>query len=107
VSKLDEIAPSFDASVLLRTGVIDLTQNVPLSLHSAVQESYNSVLAHVWYVSVALSAISIIAAFLSSCGEFSLGQGLVLCMVEYYSDISEAILSTSYLHLPCSILVGT
>lgn len=50
VSKLHEIAPTSDASVLLRTGVTDLIQNVSPSLLSVVQESYNSVLAHVWYV---------------------------------------------------------
>ncbi len=63
VSKLHEIAPTFDASMVLRTGATDLTRNVLTSLPSIVQESYNSALAHVWSVSVALSATSIIAAF--------------------------------------------
>lgn len=62
-SKLHEIAPTFDASMLLRTGATDLTRNVLTSLPSIIQESYNSALAHVWSVSVALSATSIIAAF--------------------------------------------
>ena len=44
MSKLHKIAPTFASSVLLRTGVTDLTRNVPTSLLSIVRDSYNSVL---------------------------------------------------------------
>jgi hypothetical protein len=44
MSKLHKIAPTFASSVLLRTGVTDLTRNVPTSLLSIVRDSYDSVL---------------------------------------------------------------
>lgn len=54
VDGLHQIAPTFDASVLLKSGVTDITKEVSPSLLSSVQETYNSTLTHVWYMSVAL-----------------------------------------------------
>jgi hypothetical protein len=75
VSGLHEIAPTIDASLLLSSGVTDITRDVPPALLAHVQETYNSVLAHVWYVSVALSALSIIAAFGIEWRRIKIGPG--------------------------------
>jgi hypothetical protein len=76
VSGLHKIAPTFDASVLLCSEVIDITHDVPPGLLFTVQETYNSTLSHVWYVSVALSALSIIAAFGIEWRRIQPGTGL-------------------------------
>jgi hypothetical protein len=75
VSGLHEIAPTIDASLLLSSGVTDITRDVRPALLAHVQETYNSALAHVWYVSVALSALSIIAAFGIEWRRIKIGPG--------------------------------
>lgn len=55
-------APGVDPSIVLHVGATELADTIPRKFLGGVQEAYNSALTHTWYVSVALSALSIVGA---------------------------------------------
>lgn len=62
-SGLMEAAPELDPAVVLSVGATNLKDVVPSQFLDGVQVAYNNALANTWYVSVALSALSIVAGF--------------------------------------------
>lgn len=62
VNRLHDIAPTLDAAQLLNTGFTGLATIVPPNMLPRVQEAYNTSLTNTWFVSVALSSLSIIGA---------------------------------------------
>ncbi|KAK2768840.1 MFS sugar transporter [Arachnomyces sp. PD_36] len=63
VSGLVKAAPGLDPSVVLAVGATNLKSAIPPEFLDGVQSAYNDALTNSWYVSTALSALSILAAF--------------------------------------------
>lgn len=63
VSGLVEAVPELDPSLVLAVGATNLKSAVPPQFLDGVQEAYNNALANTWYVSVALSSLTILAGF--------------------------------------------
>lgn len=62
VTGVVKAVPGIDPSIVLHVGATELRKAIPPQFIDGVQEAYNTALTNTWYVSVALSAISIVGA---------------------------------------------
>ncbi|RFU27366.1 hypothetical protein B7463_g8969, partial [Scytalidium lignicola] len=62
ISGLQSSIPSLDPNLVLQAGATSLKNNVPQQFLSSVQVVYNDALTQTWYVSVALSCMTILGA---------------------------------------------
>lgn len=62
ISELRRTVPSIDPHIVSQVGATDLKDVIPHQFFSAVQVAYNDALTQTWYVSVALSCMTVFGA---------------------------------------------
>lgn len=62
IKNLHTVVPDLPVGVVLNTGATQLQHQVPATFLDGVLHAYNGALTQTWYVSVAMSALSLIGA---------------------------------------------
>ena len=62
ISEIVKDAPGLDPTIILHVGATSLKDQIPKAMLAGVQHAYNTALTNTWYISVAMTCLSVIAA---------------------------------------------
>ncbi|KIV94567.1 hypothetical protein PV10_02322 [Exophiala mesophila] len=62
ISALPSEAPGIDPQIILHVGATSLQEQIPTEFLQGVREAYNTALTETWYIAVAMTCLSVIAA---------------------------------------------